>query len=518
MLGHDFSIIGLDGTKRLLAHAAGVAAEDADRRLRPRRAARARADRTTRSARPRARSSSTRRTAGAARRLLSAQVAGLRARDHDQLPRRSCSPRARSRPSATRTRSAGSLRGLVGLGRLIVAEDRARGDGRRSGSASRSSLGFGIAVEAGNVSGRRALAAAAARPRWASLLAGAAVGAVGDAHRRARAGVASGLARRVLVVLPVVFLGLVPREIVPAAAWISDAFPFAHAVRFFASALYDRSPWETVVARGRLAGRARRGVLCAGAGLGAAPGCLDSSGCERVPGHPAAAACAAPARSARSCARRGSTSTTSSCRSSSGRRRSRTRRCRRSAAGRVDDVVARGRGARRGSGVQRGDPVRHPRREGRRGLRRVGRRRHRPARAARAARRASPSCCCSPTSASASTRRTATAASCDGDEVDNDATLDLLARTAVCARRGRRRRRLPERHDGRPRRRDPRGAAGDADRRLLGEVRLGVLRAVPRGGRLGAVVRRPARLPDGSRPTSARRCASASSTSPRAPT
>ena len=51
----------------------------------------------------------------------------------------------------------------------------------------------------------------------------------------------------VLVVLPVVFLGLVPREIVPAAGWISDAFPFAHAVRFFAAALYDRSPWETLV-------------------------------------------------------------------------------------------------------------------------------------------------------------------------------------------------------------------------------------------------------------------------------
>ena len=51
----------------------------------------------------------------------------------------------------------------------------------------------------------------------------------------------------ILAVLPVVFLGLVPREIVPAAYWISDAFPFAHAARFFASALYDRSPWEVIV-------------------------------------------------------------------------------------------------------------------------------------------------------------------------------------------------------------------------------------------------------------------------------
>ena len=43
-------------------------------------------------------------------------------------------------------------------------------------------------------------------------------------------------------------------------------------------------------------------------------------------------------------------------------------------------------------------------------------------------------------------------------EVDNDASLELLARTAVSPRRGRRRRRRAERHDGRPRRRDPRGA------------------------------------------------------------
>jgi ABC-type multidrug transport system permease subunit len=78
------------------------------------------------------------------------------------------------------------------------------------------------------------------------LLAGAAVGAVGTLvgalTRESRAASLVGI----LVVLPVVFLGLVPREIVPTAAWISDAFPFVHAVRFFASALYDGSPWGTV--------------------------------------------------------------------------------------------------------------------------------------------------------------------------------------------------------------------------------------------------------------------------------
>ena len=46
-----------------------------------------------------------------------------------------------------------------------------------------------------------------------------------------------------LVVLPIVFLGLVPQEIVPAAGWISDGLPFIHAVRFFSAALYDASPW-----------------------------------------------------------------------------------------------------------------------------------------------------------------------------------------------------------------------------------------------------------------------------------
>jgi len=47
----------------------------------------------------------------------------------------------------------------------------------------------------------------------------------------------------VLVVLPIVFLGLVPKEVVPAAGWISEAFPFSHAARLFSSALFDSSPW-----------------------------------------------------------------------------------------------------------------------------------------------------------------------------------------------------------------------------------------------------------------------------------
>jgi hypothetical protein len=51
-------------------------------------------------------------------------------------------------------------------------------------------------------------------------------------------------------VLPIVFLGLIPAEVVPPAAWASDALPFAHSVRFFSAALYDLSPWGSVLREG----------------------------------------------------------------------------------------------------------------------------------------------------------------------------------------------------------------------------------------------------------------------------
>jgi len=104
---------------------------------------------------------------------------------------------------------------------------------------------FGVVVEIGGVSGGEP---------WARIplllvgvaLAAAAVGAAGAAlgavAREART--ASLLA--VLVVLPVVFLGLVPREAVAAAYWVSELLPFAHAVRWFDAALYDASPWRTL--------------------------------------------------------------------------------------------------------------------------------------------------------------------------------------------------------------------------------------------------------------------------------
>jgi ABC-2 type transport system permease protein len=136
------------------------------------------------------------------------------------------------------------VRGLVGLGQLVVAKV-ALAVTVALGLGLALLLAFGIAVEAGGVRGGQP---------WQRLplvllgvlLVGAVVGAVGALlgalARESRTASLVGI----LVVLPVVFLGLIPREIVPAAAWISDAFPFVHAVRFFASALYDGSPWRVV--------------------------------------------------------------------------------------------------------------------------------------------------------------------------------------------------------------------------------------------------------------------------------
>jgi hypothetical protein len=162
------------------------------------------------------------------------------------------------------------VRGLVGLGHLVVAKVAlAAIVALCLGLAI--ALVFGAAVALGDVPGgqpwgRLPLLAAGL------VLAGAAVGAVGA--------LVGGLAREartaslvaVMVVLPIVFVGLVPREVVPAAGWVSDALPFVHAVRLFASSLYDADPWRTVaveaawlaaiaVVAGLLARRAARRLL-----------------------------------------------------------------------------------------------------------------------------------------------------------------------------------------------------------------------------------------------------------------
>ena len=110
----------------------------------------------------------------------------------------------------------------------------------------------------------------------------------------------------------------------------------------------------------------------------------------------------------------------------------------------------------------------------------------------------------------------------DGD-VDNDVTLEWLARSARFARARRRRHRGAFRHDGRPRGRHPQGARREGLREdphplLRRQVRLRFLRPVPRGRGIGAAVRRPPQLPDGPRQRPRSACAKSNSTSKRAPT
>ncbi len=107
-------------------------------------------------------------------------------------------------------------------------------------------LVFGTIIEIGGVTGGEP---------WRRLplvavglaLAGASLGALGTLLGALAREARSASLVAVLVVMPIVFLGLVPREIVPSVGWISDGLPFAHAVRFFVAALYDASPWATLL-------------------------------------------------------------------------------------------------------------------------------------------------------------------------------------------------------------------------------------------------------------------------------
>jgi ABC-type multidrug transport system permease subunit len=107
-------------------------------------------------------------------------------------------------------------------------------------------LVFGVIVEAGGVAGgepwqRLPLLA------LGLLFAGAALGAIGTLLGALARETRTASLVAVLVVMPIVFLGLVPREVAPVAGWISDALPFSHAVRYFSASLYDAKPWGEVV-------------------------------------------------------------------------------------------------------------------------------------------------------------------------------------------------------------------------------------------------------------------------------
>ena len=106
-------------------------------------------------------------------------------------------------------------------------------------------LAFGGAIELGNVVGGEP---------WARLpllafglvAAGSAFGAfgvlLGVLARESRTATLLAF----LVALPLVLVGLVPAGAVEIAGWVSNAYPFVHAVDFFESALYDADPWATL--------------------------------------------------------------------------------------------------------------------------------------------------------------------------------------------------------------------------------------------------------------------------------
>jgi hypothetical protein len=160
-------------------------------------------------------------------------------------------------------------RGLVSLGRIVAAKAALA-----AVVALALGLGiavvFGIAVEVGDVAGgepweRVPLLAAGL------ALAGAAVGALGAlVGALARDGRTASLVA-VLVVLPVLLVGLVPPQLSPAAGYVSDAFPFAHAVDLFAASLYEPDPWRSV-----------GGAAAWLAGLGLVYGVLARAGARRL--------------------------------------------------------------------------------------------------------------------------------------------------------------------------------------------------------------------------------------------
>jgi ABC-2 type transport system permease protein len=108
---------------------------------------------------------------------------------------------------------------------------------------------FGVAVEVADVEGGQPWSRVPALVP-ALLLAGAATGALGALLATIAREARTAMLVSVLVVLPIVFLGIVPREAAPAAGWVSDALPFAHAVRLFDALLYETSPWARAAAEG----------------------------------------------------------------------------------------------------------------------------------------------------------------------------------------------------------------------------------------------------------------------------
>jgi ABC-2 type transport system permease protein len=139
-------------------------------------------------------------------------------------------------------------RGLVGLGQLVWSKVAlAAAVALALGLAI--ALAFGVIIQVGGVTGGEP---------WRRLpllvvglvIAGGSVGALGALLGALAREARSASLVALLVVMPIVFLGLIPAEVVPPAGWLSAALPFAHAVSFFRSALYDLSPWGEVARQG----------------------------------------------------------------------------------------------------------------------------------------------------------------------------------------------------------------------------------------------------------------------------
>jgi ABC-2 type transport system permease protein len=137
------------------------------------------------------------------------------------------------------------VRGLVGFGQLVTAKVAlAAVVALALGAAI--AVAFGAIIEIGGVEGGEP---------WRRLpllvlgllLAGGSLGALGALLGALAREARSASLVALLVVLPIVFLGLIPSQIVPPAGWASSALPFRHSVQFFSSALYDLSPWRAVL-------------------------------------------------------------------------------------------------------------------------------------------------------------------------------------------------------------------------------------------------------------------------------
>jgi ABC-2 type transport system permease protein len=135
-------------------------------------------------------------------------------------------------------------RGLVGLSELVAVKVLLA-------AAIGVALGLALAIIFGVLS--EVFAVAGGEP-WERLpllalglaVAGGAFGAfgalVGVVAREAKTAVLVAF----LAALPIVLVGLVPEGSVTALGWLSDAFPFRHAIRFFQAALFDLDPWGTL--------------------------------------------------------------------------------------------------------------------------------------------------------------------------------------------------------------------------------------------------------------------------------